>query len=224
MANHWGWYWKVKKNHKPKTVCSAFGLNEIDSFAMYNDYRQIEGVRSSKDKCSLFIPRHNLRAYLQEDDSLFVKYYRGYYSISVEKKPCNFGGYYYFFHCPKCDKRMRKLYCIEGQYMCRKCGNLCYYTQRLEPQRRACHMQNKVEEFVKNRAGNIKEGIKPPRMHYKTFEKLKDKAEYYEAKDGLELYANLRKWYGPKIEEHLDVFEYGWQDTVQEYEQKYAKN
>lgn len=30
---HWGWYWKVKKKHIPKTLCSK--LTAIDSFKLF---------------------------------------------------------------------------------------------------------------------------------------------------------------------------------------------
>ncbi len=88
----WGWYWNVKnKGYKRKVICSELGHHVIDSFAMYRIREQIELVKQSKTKLALEIPSENLRAYLQEDDSLFVKYYRGYYTILVEKKACNFG-------------------------------------------------------------------------------------------------------------------------------------
>lgn len=225
-STHWGWYWKVKKKHQAKLVCddlSGFDrFHMIDSFAMYKFQEGIDGVRASKDRCSFWIPEYNLKAYLQDDDSLFVRYYRGYYSIPVEKKPCNFGGSYYFFHCPVCDKRMQKLYCMAGKYMCRKCGNLCYYTQLLEPKRRAYRMQRKVQEFVTSRAGNIEFDEKPPRMHKKTFIKLKDRSEYYDAKANLADLKQLRERYGARIEPYLDgYFEFSWKYTIEEYEKKY---
>ncbi len=220
---HWGWYWKVKKKHKPKTVCSAFGLHEIDSFAMYNDYRQVEGVRTSESKRSLFIAEHNLNAYLQDDDSLLVKHSGKQYVIPVERKPCNFGGYYFFFHCPRCKKRMRKLYCLGGYYVCRKCGNLSYYSQRLRSVVRFRMAAREVEKQVRLRGGNIEFDEKPPRMHYKTFEKLKAKAKYFDGRSDLENYKELRLWYGPKIEDWLDGFEYEWEANVDEYEEKYVK-
>lgn len=223
---HWGWYWKVKKRHKPRTSCSAFWLNEIDSFDMYNKYYQVEAVRNSSSKCSLEIPAYNLKAYLQDDDSLFVRFYQGHYSIPVEKKPCNFGGHYYFFHCPQCKKRMRKLYCLEGRYLCRKCGNLAYYTQRLRPTERLSYRQGKIEEYVKNRAGKIDFswgncGRKPPRMHNKTFERLTDQAKYYDAKSGLAGIKEGKEWYGDKDSWSYEDAENEWGYVVEKYEEKY---
>lgn len=35
MATHWGWYWKIKKHHKVKTLCSQ--LLSIDSFKFFKN-------------------------------------------------------------------------------------------------------------------------------------------------------------------------------------------
>ena len=44
---------------------------------MFNNYQQVEAVRKTPDKCSLYIPKYDLKAYLQEDDSLLVEYQDG---------------------------------------------------------------------------------------------------------------------------------------------------
>ena len=229
---HWGWYWNVKNKNVPRRrLCSYSSLCEIDSFKMFNNYQLVELVRESSDKCSLYIPEYDLKAYLQDDDSLLVKYKDGFYVIPVEKKPCNFGGYYYFFHCPLCDRRMRKLYCLAGLYRCRKCENLAYYTQRLRSAERFTIMYLKIEGYIKNRGGALKLGCsyfeldkKPPRMHRRTFQKLKDRVKYYDAKSGQALFEDARTWYGPKAERWLDgYFEYEWKCEISEYENKYMK-
>lgn len=229
---HWGWYWKIKKKNMPRRLCcSNTRLHEIDSFSMYNKYYQIELVRASADKSVLYIPRYNLKAYLQDDDSLLVKFQQGSYVIPLEKMPCNYGGHYYFFHCPCCNKRMRKLYCLEGRYICRSCGNLAYYTQRVRPSERFLLMEMDVKKYVKNRGGALKiwngnfiESEKPPRMHRRTFQKLKDRAVYYEAKNGQALNKELRSWYGSAADMYRDeFFEYEWEIRIKEYEKKYLK-
>jgi len=85
-VTHWGWYWKIKKNHIPKALCSWGSLIEIDSFAMYKKY-QIVGVWQSNDRCSLIISQYNLKAYLQQNYRLFVRFDGGEYVIPVEKRP-----------------------------------------------------------------------------------------------------------------------------------------
>ncbi|HRN78581.1 MAG TPA: hypothetical protein PLU71_05030 [Candidatus Dependentiae bacterium] len=225
MAQHWWWYWKIKKQHESKAVCSNRELLELDSFQMYNNYEQALGVRQSTDKCSFWIPLYELKAYLQDDDSLLVIYRDGTYTIPIERMSCNFGGYYYFFRCPKCNKRMRKLYCLKGQYQCRKCGDLCYYSQLLRPTERFSRGERKVKEYIKARGGNLEWfDKKPPRMHHKTFQKLKDRAEYYEAKSGMELFKELREWYGERAEPAIDKgFEDMWQYRIDEYKKTYKK-
>ena len=221
---HWGWYWKVKnKHHQPRASCDW--ADEIDSFGMFNDYRQAEWVRESESKISIEIPRYQLKAYLQDDDSLLVKHQGMPYVIPVERKPCNFGGYYFFFHCPRCKKRMRKLYCRGGYYMCRKCCNLSYYSQRVRSTVRFRMEARKVEKQVRLRGGNIEFDEKPPRMHRKTFEKLKAKAKYFDARSNQENYKEARQWYGPKMEKWLDgYFEYEWEMDVSEYKSKYSRS
>ncbi|MCK5632870.1 hypothetical protein KAH94_03920, partial [bacterium] len=102
---HWGWYWKIKLKHKRKCLCS--GLITIDSFKMFKNKM---GTRLCKGKISYQIPKYVLKATLL-DDHYNVTYSDGHYTIPIEKQPCNYGGFRYFFHCPQCDKRMRILYC-----------------------------------------------------------------------------------------------------------------
>lgn len=115
---HWGWYWKYRKQHIPKGLCSWESWNTIDSFEIFN--KNSEGlvwVRNSANKVlfEIFYP-YKLKACLQADGSLEITSEAGCYIIPMEKKPCNYGGYYYFFHCPNqnCRRRMRKLYCLKG--------------------------------------------------------------------------------------------------------------
>lgn len=45
--------------------------------------------------------------------------------IPLETRPQKFGGVRYFFQCPKCNKRVLKLYGIE-RFLCRGCQGLMY--------------------------------------------------------------------------------------------------
>jgi len=116
------------------------------------------------------MPEYNLKATLHEDHYQ-VRYSAGSYRIPIEKQPCNYGGFRYFFHCPDCDKRMRILYCKEGKFLCRKCLDLCYFTQTLRPSIRCLKMSRKVKMKLYSMAGSPAE--KPPWMKKKTFEKLR---------------------------------------------------
>jgi hypothetical protein len=204
---HWGWYWKVKRKHKRKALCSWFTFSEIDSFDMYKNQQLVQFVRESKDHVSLIIPQYNLRATLLENDDLHVVYNNGSYIIPVEKKPCNFGGFYHFFHCPQCGRRMRKLYCIEGRYLCRKCANLGYLSQRLRPSERHHYMKDKVVTTLQNHAGTLDR--KPPWIHKPTFHRLRKKYVNHDEKYFHARHEEMRAWYGPQVEAYMDTF-YGF--------------
>ena len=191
---HWGWYWKLKSKHKAKSLCTRF--IEIDSFAMFKNKQGLALVRSSQDRVSFEVPRYQLRAILMPDDSFNVSYVGGSYRIPVEKKPCNYGGFYRFFHCPQCDRRMRKLYLVQGKYLCRKCADLKYYSQRLRPSRRALYMKMKVKDFLKDRAGTLDK--KPPWMKMYTLQRLRIKYLKYDEKDFNENNKEVLAWYGAK--------------------------
>ncbi len=70
---HWGWYWKVKLKHRPKTLCSNDRC--IDSFALFKG-----GERRFFE-----VPVFQLRADL-EDDHYWITYGekdRSFYKISL---------------------------------------------------------------------------------------------------------------------------------------------
>ena len=83
MTN-WKWYWKVKKKHTAKELCSWYST--INSFDLFKSKQGIEAVRNSKDQISFEIPQYKLKAVLMNDDSLQVTYNDGSYVIPVEKK------------------------------------------------------------------------------------------------------------------------------------------
>ena len=191
---HWGWYWKVKRNHKPKALCSYASLLEIDSFKLFKNTEFIRFIKESIDRICLIIPKYNLFASLQDDNNLRVQFGGGSYVIPVEKKSCNYGGFYHFFRCPSCNMRMRKLYCIKGIYLCRKCAHLGYYSQRLRPPDRCIYMQMKVKEKLENHTGSLEQ--KPPWMKGQTFQKLRRKYVKYDEKHLQEVNKELFRRFG----------------------------
>lgn len=195
--NHWGWYWKHKRKHKAKMLCSWSRFHELDSFAMFRKPIMMELVRNSKDKISLIIPQYNLTAFLRDDNSLFVEFNQGSYLIPIEAKKPNFGGVYYFFHCPKCSQRMRKLYCLEGQYQCRKCANLGYASQRNRPSIRNLLNTGQIKDYLKNIGGSLND--KPPRMHKSTFQKARIKYIKYDELFFHQTDKEILSWRGSKI-------------------------
>jgi hypothetical protein len=213
---HWGWYWKVKKKHRARLLCSS--LTSIDSFKLYKG-NKLAGFS---------VQPFEIRAMLAED-CLRVTYRKRKdipYVIPIDRQPCNYGGFRYFFKCPFCQKRMRKLYLVQqSMFLCRKCINAAYYSQRIRPTDRFALMCMDIEKYIKSRGGNLELNEKPPRMHQKTFQKLKDRKAYYDAKSGQELYKEIRRWRGPKAERWLDgYFEFEWEMDIERYKEKYMKN
>ncbi len=47
------------------------------------------------------------------------------YEIGLTTTPCNYGGFRWWFLCPKCRKRVAKLY-LWKYFYCRHCHNLTY--------------------------------------------------------------------------------------------------
>lgn len=201
---HWGWYWKIKRQHTPKRLCTWGSFAEIDSFSMFKNKELVRLVHESTDRISFEIPRYSLIAELMPNNHLHVTYAGGSYEIPVEAKPCNYGGLYHFFHCPRCQKRMRKLYCDNGRYACRKCLKLGYLSQRLRPYDRYLCMGTKVRDKLRNRAGDIR--IKPPRMWARTFRQHQQVYLKYDEKWFHAANQELRDWGGAKAEPFIENF------------------
>lgn len=94
------------------------------------------------------------------------------YSIRLDKTPCNYGGYRYWFRCPSCSKRVSVLYCA-GTYVCRGCIGACYASQLQQPIDRLFSRADAIRQRLGWQSG-IAHGIgaKPRYMHSKTFDRL----------------------------------------------------
>jgi hypothetical protein len=183
---HWGWHWKIKLKHSPKTRCSS--LLSIDSFAVFKNNH----IHSFK------IPNYQLSA-LPSKDGFTVTYGKNKqhsYVIPFEKQSCNYGGFRYYFHCPLCNKRIRKLYFTHGALICRKCLNLGYDSQRLRPSTRNMLLTSKIEKLLKAKGGSLHE--KPKYMKRVTFERLIDKHFEYTKKWEDAIRNELLEWYPHK--------------------------
>ena len=180
---HWGWYWKVKLKHNPKTLCST--LPSIDSFVLFKNNTQ----RYFK------IPDYQLTA-VPSNDCFPVTYGKNKqhsYVIPFEKQSCNYGGFRYYFNCPLCKKRMRKLYFTHGVFLCRNCLNLGYPSQRKRTSIRNMSLTGKIEETLEIKGGSLDK--KPKWMKRVTFERLRDKHSEYDAKWEDANHKELLEWY-----------------------------
>lgn len=142
MMNHWGLYWKVKQKHIPRTICSK--LLQIDSFNLFKT-NELAGFRIEPLKINA----------KRIEDHLIITYRKNKkhaYSISIDKRPCNYGGYRCYFKCPLCQTRMRILYLEENSmFLCRKCLNLAYQSQQMRPTKRYEYMSDKIKKFIENK-------------------------------------------------------------------------
>ncbi len=193
---HWGWFWKLKNKHQARTLCSK--LLSIDSFQLFKnpDFSQFK-----VEPIAINAELHN--------DGLHVTYRKRKehsYTIPVEKQTCNFGGFRSFFQCPLCKCRMRMLYLTDKSiFLCRQCLNLSYESQLLRPTLRYTHMDKKITKIIENQGGDTS-WTKPKGMHAKTYDRLKNLQHYYEQKAHQAMNAELRTWYGNKIEPYLDGY------------------
>jgi ribosomal protein L37AE/L43A len=106
------------------------------------------------------------------------------YKIRISATKPHYGGLRLWFHCPKCDKRVEKLYSF-GIYACRKCCNLTYSSQQqsmafryLEQANKIIHKLCKDEDLL----WTVMDGCppKPKGMHWRTYHRLEEKFEYYD--------------------------------------------
>lgn len=176
---HWGWYWKVKRNHKAKNVCDFQVC--LDSFVLFKNknlsgfsFNYIEGILT--------------------DDHFQVASPHGEYKIYFENQACQFGGYRYYFHCPMCNRRMRKLYGFFSLFLCRKCLNLGYFSQRLPPSVRFANGSRKVKKKLEGLGGNLYQ--KPKWMRWAIFERLQAKEREFDALSDLALEKEIFQFYG----------------------------
>lgn len=180
---NWGWYWHVKLQHRRRKQCSGFVT--LDSFEMFKNRARVDEYHG---RIVYEIPQYQLKI-MSSPDRYSVTYYGGSYAIPIDKQPCNYGGYRYYFRCPGCNNRMRLLYCNEGIFLCRKCLNLCYFTQLLKPSDRCLAMANKVERKLNDKAGNLDR--KPPWMKRTRFNYLRRKFFVYMDEKYLETISRL---------------------------------
>src|SRR5262249_29311715 len=142
------------------------------------------------------------------ENSLVIKYRKNSRtpnSIPIDRIPCNYGGHRYYFKCPFCRQRMRKLYLAhQSIFLCRKCLNLTYKSQFLRPSTRKDHMTQKIKRLITDKGGNFTLYNKPPRMWRRTYDRLRRKHHYYEHMEEHESNKELRAWHGARMEPWLD--------------------
>ena len=113
-------------------------------------------------------------SYSNDPDALILSYTlngepRRQYAPKL-RTACNYGGWRTWLGCPHCRRRCAVLYLAGGGFYCRLCTRVAYLSQSEDAAGRAMRRLHKIEA----RFGE--DGEKPPRMHWRTYERLVEQA------------------------------------------------
>ena len=99
--------------------------------------------------------------------------------ISFDRTQCNYGGYRTWFLCPRCWKRVALLYGAGKYFLCRHCYNLTYPSQQESLSDRLIRKARKIRRRRLGGDDNLLSLFpwKPPRMHDKTYFRLREESE-----------------------------------------------
>ena len=88
--------------------------------------------------------------------------------VPILRTRCNYGGARPWFGCPHCDRRVAVLFLAAGAFRCRHCARIAYSSQSADVIGRAWLKQHKAEAKLNP------DGSKPARMHWTTYERLRE--------------------------------------------------
>lgn len=74
-------------------------------------------------------------------------------NISINRTPCNYGGYRKWFLCPRCWERVAILYGAGKYFFCRHCYQLTYDSCNTSDLQRIFDKANKLKEKLGDHAG-----------------------------------------------------------------------
>jgi len=96
--------------------------------------------------------------------------------IYFQRAPCHYGGERLWFSCPHCHTRVAIVYAHGARFLCRHCCDLPYASQREGYLDRMIRKARKIRQRL-DADMNLDFPIfdKPKGMHWKTFNKLKQK-------------------------------------------------
>lgn len=116
------------------------------------------------------------------------------YHVKLDKTPCHYGGYRYWYVCPHCGKRTSVLY-QAGLYVCRHCIGANYQTQLNQPLDNVRRKMHKVASKLKWVEVGYKEvPLRPKGMHQKTFDRLHGYYQELEYRENLECMARFKSF------------------------------
>ena len=116
------------------------------------------------------------------------------YHVKLDRTPCHYGGYRYWYLCPHCGKRTSVLY-RAGLYVCRHCIGANYQTQLNQPLDNIRRKMHKVASKLKWVEVGYKEvPLRPKGMHQKTFDRLHGYYQELEYRENLECMARFKSF------------------------------
>lgn len=107
-----------------------------------------------------------------------------HHGVNLVSTRCHFGGERTWFVCPlsACGRRTAKLYLGLNHFGCRRCYNLSYISQSASARDRALMQAAKIRRRLGGQEAIAFEfPDKPPRMRWRTYERLRSRSEHYEA-------------------------------------------
>ncbi len=106
------------------------------------------------------------------------------YSVPLTWTGCNYGGSRPWWQCPGCQRRAAILYHGGRLFLCRRCLDLAYASQRETDRDRMRRRQEKIRERLGQTLGGVAAPFPaiPKGMHEKTYERLRALAGASESK------------------------------------------
>ena len=99
-------------------------------------------------------------------------------TVSFNQTLCNYGGHRNWFLCPRCLKRIAVLYGARKYFLCRHCYGLTYSSRQENKTDRLMRRARKIRERMGGSANLIDSfPDKPKYMHWKTYWRLRERAE-----------------------------------------------
>ena len=86
--------------------------------------------------------------------------------VDIVKTECGFGGARPWFSCPRCARRVARLYMRAKYFACRHCQRLSYASQADDACGRTWRKQRRIEARLDEN------GQRPKHMHWRTYQRL----------------------------------------------------
>ena len=108
--------------------------------------------------------------------------------------PCHFGGRRPWFVCPGCGRRVAKLYLRGKYFLCRRCHNLAYKSQREDRAERLMRKADKIRMRLGGKPGMLNPfPPKPQGMHWLTYLGLWEETTRLEMEALVELHEEINR-------------------------------